>query len=163
MESPATTGILNPTHPLLPSPFPPAPPRVSTEIMSFCKQYGQFDVATMGNVSNVGLMAQKAEEYGSHDKTFIMSAPGTMRVVGDDGKAVFEHTVEAGDIWRMCQTKDAPIKDWVRLAVARARATGNPAIFWLDSKRAHDRELINKVSRLPYNRPPVEPPISAPI
>jgi isocitrate dehydrogenase len=126
--------------------------------MSFCKQYGQFDVATMGNVSNVGLMAQKAEEYGSHDKTFIMSAPGTMRVVGDDGKAVFEHTVEAGDIWRMCQTKDAPIKDWVRLAVARARATGNPAIFWLDSKRAHDRELINKVSWLPCNRPLIQPP-----
>ena len=114
------------------------------EIMSFCKQYGQFDVATMGNVANVGLMAQKAEEYGSHDKTFVVTA-GTMKVVGDDGTVLMEHKVEDGDIWRMCQTKDAPIKDWVRLAVSRARATGSTAVFWLDNHRAHDRQLITKV------------------
>ncbi|CAN0232521.1 unnamed protein product [Ectocarpus fasciculatus] len=116
------------------------------EIMSFCKTNGQFDVATMGNVSNVGLMAQKAEEYGSHDKTFILENAGTMRVVDQAGKTVFEHQVEAGDIWRMCQTKDAPIKDWVRLAVSRAKATGSPAIFWLDENRAHDANLIANVN-----------------
>lgn len=116
------------------------------EIMSFCKQSGQFDVSTMGNVANVGLMAQKAEEYGSHDKTFIASEAGTIVVTDDTGKTIFSHVIEAGDIWRMCQTKDAPIKDWVKLAVNRARATGNPAIFWLDAHRAHDRSIIYKVT-----------------
>jgi isocitrate dehydrogenase len=116
------------------------------EIMSFCKQHGQFDVSTMGNVANVGLMAQKAEEYGSHDKTFEMAAAGTVRVVDNDGKTVFSHNVEQGDIWRMCQTKDAPIRDWVRLAVSRARATGVTTIFWLDDARAHDRNIIAKVT-----------------
>mmetsp|Transcript_6674 Transcript_6674/g.10081 ORF Transcript_6674/g.10081 Transcript_6674/m.10081 type:complete len:762 (+) Transcript_6674:61-2346(+) len=116
------------------------------EIISYCKQNGQFDVSTMGNVSNVGLMAQKAEEYGSHDKTFQMTAPGTVRVVNiDSNETIFEHNVDKGDIWRMCQTKDLPIRDWVGLAVRRARATGNPAVFWLDSKRAHDANLIKKV------------------
>lgn len=116
------------------------------EVIAFCKANGQFDVTTMGNVSNVGLMAQKAEEYGSHDKTFVQSAPGTMRVVDQNGSVIFEHQVEEGDIWRMCQAKDAPIRDWVRLAVSRARATGNPAIFWLDENRAHDAEMIKKVN-----------------
>ena len=115
------------------------------EIISFCKQNGQFDVSTMGNVANVGLMAQKAEEYGSHDKTFQIADNGTVRVTDDQGNVVFEHQVEKGDIWRMCQTKDAPIRDWVRLAVSRARATGSPAIFWLDNHRAHDRSIITKV------------------
>ncbi len=115
------------------------------EVMSFCKQSGQFDVSTMGNVANVGLMAQKAEEYGSHDKTFQVQGDGVIRVVDDEGKVIFSHNVEAGDIWRACQTKDAPIKDWVGLAVRRARATGSPAIFWLDEKRAHDRNIIAKV------------------
>lgn len=116
------------------------------EIMSYCRQNGQFDVATMGNVANVGLMAQKAEEYGSHDKTFILEGDGKIQVVDDNGKVIFEHTVEKGDIWRMCQTKDVAIKDWVKLAVKRARATGSEAIFWLDDHRAHDRELIKKVN-----------------
>jgi isocitrate dehydrogenase len=116
------------------------------EVLSFCKANGQFDVSTMGNVANVGLMAQKAEEYGSHDKTFIQSEAGTMRVVDQSGKVVFENKVEEGDIWRMCQAKDAPIRDWVRLAVSRARATGAPAIFWLDAARAHDVQMINKVN-----------------
>jgi isocitrate dehydrogenase len=100
----------------------------------------------MGTVPNVGLMAQKAEEYGSHDKTFEMSSAGTIRIVTGDGNILIEHEVEEGDIWRACQAKDAPIKDWVKLAVNRARATGSPAIFWLDDSRAHDRELINKVN-----------------
>lgn len=116
------------------------------EIISFCKQQGQFDVSTMGNVANVGLMAQKAEEYGSHDKTFEVASAGTVRVVDADGSVIFTHNVEKGDIWRMCQTKDAPIRDWVRLAVSRARATGSPAIFWLDQARAHDRNIIGKVN-----------------
>lgn len=115
-------------------------------IIKDCKKHGQFNPATMGNVANVGLMAQKAEEYGSHDKTFEISANGIVRVVCDKGHKVFEHKVEAGDIWRMCQTKDEPIKDWVKLAVTRARATGSPAIFWLDPNRAHDANLINKVN-----------------
>ncbi|MFT7389236.1 MAG: isocitrate dehydrogenase [Candidatus Endobugula sp.] len=110
-----------------------------------CKQYGAFDPTTMGSVSNVGLMAQKAEEYGSHDKTFQMTANGMVRVVSDRGDTLMQHGVAEGDIWRMCQVKDAPIQDWVKLAVNRARATGNPAIFWLDSKRAHDAQLIKKV------------------
>jgi isocitrate dehydrogenase len=101
----------------------------------------------MGSVPNVGLMAQKAEEYGSHDKTFQMSSDGTVRVLADDGSVVFEHAVEAGDIWRMCQTKDAPIQDWVKLAVQRARLSSTPAVFWLDKNRAHDAQVIAKVER----------------
>ena len=111
-----------------------------------CREHGAFDVPTMGNVCNVGLMAQKAEEYGSHDKTFEISAAGTVRVIDAAGNAVLEHKVEKGDIWRMCQTKDLPIRDWVKLAVNRARATGSAAIFWLDSERSHDANLIAKVN-----------------
>jgi isocitrate dehydrogenase len=114
--------------------------------IDFCKQNGTFDVTTMGNVSNVGLMAQKAEEYGSHDKTFEIPHAGTVRVVDESGEVLMSHSVEVGDIWRMCQTKDAPIQDWVRLAVSRARATGSPAIFWLNKDRAHDANLIEKVN-----------------
>jgi len=110
-----------------------------------CKAHGQFDPAAMGSVPNVGLMAQKAEEYGSHDKTFEIAATGTVRVVDAEGRVLLEHTVEAGDVWRACQTKDAAIRDWVKLAVVRARATGAPAVFWLDRARAHDAELIKKV------------------
>jgi isocitrate dehydrogenase len=116
------------------------------EAITFCKEHGQFDPATMGCVANVGLMAQKAEEYGSHDKTFKAPADGTMRVVDAAGAVVLQHAVEAGDIWRGCQTKDLPIRDWVKLAVARARATGTPAVFWLDKARAHDAQLIAKVA-----------------
>ena len=116
------------------------------EIISFCQENGAFNVTTMGNVSNVGLMAQKAEEYGSHDKTFEIPSDGTVRVVDDSGQVLLSHAVEAGDIWRMCQTKDAPIQDWVKLAVNRARATGSPAIFWLDENRAHDAQLIQKIN-----------------
>ena len=112
-----------------------------------CREHGAFDVPTMGNVCNVGLMAQKAEEYGSHDKTFEISAAGTVRVIDAAGNAVLEHKVEKGDIWRMCQTKDLPIRDWVKLAVNRARATGSAAIFWLDSERGHDANLIAKVNK----------------
>ena len=112
------------------------------EIMQHCKDHGAFDVTTMGNVCNVGLMAQKAEEYGSHDKTFEIAADGVVKVVDQDGNVIMEHAVSAGDIWRMCQTKDLPIRDWVKLAVTRARATGSAAIFWLDENRAHDRNLI---------------------
>ncbi len=115
--------------------------------IDFCKQHGAFDVTTMGNVSNVGLMAQKAEEYGSHNKTFEIPHGGTVRVVDQQGNVLLEHAVETGDIWRMCQTKEAPIRDWVRLAVSRARATGATAIFWLDQQRAHDANLIVKVNR----------------
>ena len=117
------------------------------EVIDFCKENGAFDVATMGNVCNVGLMAQKAEEYGSHDKTFEIPAAGTVRVCDGSGSVLMEHEVEQGDIWRMCQTKDLPIRDWVKLAVNRARQTGSTAIFWLDKKRAHDRNLIDKVER----------------
>jgi isocitrate dehydrogenase len=116
------------------------------ETINFCKENGAFDVATMGNVCNVGLMAQKAEEYGSHDKTFRMSAAGKVCVVNSAGDTIMEHNVQVGDIWRMCQTKDTPIKDWVRLAVSRAKTTGSPAIFWLDADRAHDANLIKKVN-----------------
>jgi len=112
-----------------------------------CQAHGQFDPATMGSVSNVGLMAMKAEEYGSHDKTFEVETPGTVRVVDADGEVLTEHAVEAGDIWRACQAKDEAVKDWVRLAVERARATGAPAVFWLDRDRAHDAELVRKVER----------------
>ncbi|MCR9197168.1 MAG: NADP-dependent isocitrate dehydrogenase [Planctomycetaceae bacterium] len=114
--------------------------------IDFCKENGAFDVTTMGNVSNVGLMAQKAEEYGSHDKTFEMTAAGQVRVVDENGSVLMEHAVQPGDIWRMCQTKDAPIKDWVRLAVSRARATGSTAVFWLNEDRTHDASLIKKVN-----------------
>ena len=106
------------------------------------RQHGQFDWKTMGHTSNVGLMAQKAEEYGSHDKTFQMTGPGQVRVVTAAGKVLTEHAVEGGDIWRMCQTKDAPIRDWVKLAVSRARASGAKAVFWLDPARAHDRNIL---------------------
>jgi isocitrate dehydrogenase len=116
------------------------------EVINFCRQHGAFDVTTMGNVCNVGLMAQKAEEYGSHDKTFEIASAGTVRVTNSAGDTVLEHTVNAGDIWRMCQTRDLPIRDWVKLAVNRARQTGTPAIFWLDEGRAHDRQLIERIS-----------------
>ncbi len=116
-------------------------------VIDFCRQHGAFDVTTMGNVCNVGLMAQKAEEYGSHDKTFEISSAGTVRVTDAAGKVVLEHAVNAGDIWRMCQTRDLPIRDWVKLAVNRARQTGTPAIFWLDENRAHDAQLIRKVTQ----------------
>src|SRR5690606_2881999 len=108
---------------------------------------GAFDPTTMGTVPNVGLMAQKAEEYGSHDKTFEISAAGKVQVLDASGKVFIEHRVEKGDIWRMCQVKDLPVQDWVKLAVERARATDNPAIFWLDENRAHDAELIKKVKK----------------
>jgi len=114
--------------------------------IDFCKENGAFDPTTMGTVPNVGLMAQKAEEYGSHDKTFEMKGDGSVRVIDTEGKVIFEHDVETGDIWRMCQAKDAPIQDWVKLAVTRARATNSPAIFWLNDDRAHDVELIKKVN-----------------
>ncbi len=114
--------------------------------IDFCRENGAFDPKTMGSVANVGLMAKKAEEYGSHDKTFIITEAGTVKVTGEDETVIFEHTVEAGDIWRMCQTKDVAVKDWVKLAVNRAKQTGAPTIFWLDSKRAHDSNLINKVN-----------------
>jgi len=117
------------------------------EIVEFCKKHGAFDPRTMGSVPNVGLMAQAAEEYGSHDKTFKAPGNGTIRVVTASGQALLEHKVEEGDIWRMCQVKDAPIQDWVKLAVNRAKATGAPAVFWLDKNRAHDAELIKKVNR----------------
>ena len=117
------------------------------EVVEFCKKHGAFDPKTMGSVPNVGLMAQAAEEYGSHDKTFKAPGNGTIRVVAASGKTLLEHRVEDGDIWRMCQAKDAPIQDWIKLAVNRARATGSPALFWLDKNRAHDAELIKLVNR----------------
>ena len=120
--------------------------------IDFCKKHGAFDPTTMGTVSNVGLMAQKAEEYGSHDKTFEISSEGTVSVINAEGTTLTQHEVSEGDIWRMCQVKDLPIQDWVKLAVSRARATGWPAIFWLDEDRAHDAELIKKVNKyLPEN------------
>ena len=115
-------------------------------VFDFCRENGAFDPTTMGTVPNVGLMAQKAEEYGSHDKTFIMSEAGNVRVVDSLGTVLLEHTVEEGDLWRMCQAKDLPIQDWVKLAITRAKASGMPAIFWLDENRAHDREMIKKVN-----------------
>jgi isocitrate dehydrogenase len=117
------------------------------ECIEFCQKNGQFDPTTMGSVSNVGLMAQKAEEYGSHDKTFKVSADGTVRVVDESGAVLIQHDVEEGDIWRGCQAKDLPIQDWVKLAVRRARATGAPAVFWLDKNRAHDAQMIIKVNK----------------
>ncbi|EHD2260833.1 NADP-dependent isocitrate dehydrogenase [Vibrio cholerae] len=116
-------------------------------VIDFCKQHGAFDPTTMGSVPNVGLMAQKAEEYGSHDKTFILDAEGVVRVIDEAGKVLLEQSVEVGDIFRMCQVKDAPIQDWVKLAVTRARASKTPAVFWLDPARAHDAELIKKVNQ----------------
>jgi len=113
--------------------------------IDFCREHGAFDVSTMGSTPNVGLMAQAAEEYGSHDKTFKIPTAGKVRVVDAAGQTLLEHNVEAGDIWRMCQTKDAAVRDWVKLAVTRARATGAPAVFWLDEGRAHDANLIRKV------------------
>ena len=118
---------------------------VYQETIDFCKEHGAFDPKTMGTVPNVGLMAQAAEEYGSHDKTFETPGAGTVRVVDATGATLLEHQVDAGDIWRMCQTKDAAVQDWVKLAVSRARASGMPAVFWLDHTRAHDAELIKKV------------------
>lgn len=114
--------------------------------IDFCKKHGAFDPTTMGTVPNVGLMAQKAEEYGSHDKTFEIPANGKVQVINNSGEVIIEHTVEEGDIWRMCQVKDLPIQDWIKLAVSRASATGSPAVFWLDENRAHDAELIKKVN-----------------
>ena len=119
---------------------------VYRETINFCKENGAFDVTTMGNVSNVGLMAKKAQEYGSHNKTFEIPQAGTVKVVDSNGATLLSHAVEEGDIWRMCQTKDIAIKDWVKLAVSRAKATGAKTIFWLDSNRAHDRNLIAKVN-----------------
>ena len=116
-------------------------------VIDFCKEHGAFDQATMGSVPNVGLMAQQAEEYGSHDKTFQMSDSGTVRVVNAASEVLLVHTVENGDIWRMCQAKDGPIRDWIKLALTRARATGAPAVFWLDKNRAHDAELIKKINQ----------------
>ena len=113
--------------------------------IEFCRERGAFDPTTMGTVPNVGLMAQKAEEYGSHDKTFQAPADGTIRIIDGDGTVLIEHSVEKGDLWRACQTKDAPIRDWVKLAVTRARATGSPAVFWLDKNRGHDSQIIRKV------------------
>lgn len=120
---------------------------VYKEVVEFCKKHGALDPKTMGSVPNVGLMAQAAEEYGSHDKTFKAPGNGTIRVVTTSGQTLLEHNVEEGDIWRMCQVKDAAIQDWVKLAVNRAKATGSPAIFWLDKSRAHDAELIKKVNK----------------
>lgn len=117
------------------------------ETIAFCKEHGAFDPKTMGSVPNVGLMAQKAEEYGSHDKTFEMPTDGVVNVVDASGKVLMSHNVEAGDVWRMCQVKDAPIRDWVKLAVRRARLSNTPAVFWLDSKRAHDAQIIAKVQQ----------------
>ena len=117
------------------------------EVINFCKTHGAFNVVTMGNVCNVGLMAQKAEEYGSHDKTFEIESNGIIRVVDETGETQMQHEVETGDIWRMCQSKDLPIRDWVKLAVSRARASGSAAIFWLDPERAHDCNLIEKANK----------------
>ena len=115
--------------------------------IDFCKKHGAFDPTTMGTVPNVGLMAQKAEEYGSHDKTFEITSNGKVEVIDESGSVLTSHNVEAGDIWRMCQVKDTPIQDWIKLAVTRARASQTPAVFWLDKNRAHDAELIKKVNQ----------------
>src|SRR5690554_5925943 len=120
--------------------------KVYQETIDFCKKNGAFDPKTMGSVPNVGLMAQKAEEYGSHDKTFEVAENGTVKVINSKGEVLMEHKVEQGEIWRMCQAKDEPIKDWVKLAINRAKASGLPAVFWLDKNRAHDAEVIKKVN-----------------
>ncbi len=137
---------------------------VYQEVIDFCKANGAFDPASMGSVSNVGLMAQKAEEYGSHDKTFEVPANGTIRVEDADGNTLLVHQVEQGDIWRMCQVKDEPIQNWIKLAVARAQLTNTPAVFWLNEERAHDVELIKKVNKyLPnYDTSSLEINIMAP-
>jgi len=137
---------------------------VFQETISFCKKHGAFDPTTMGSVSNVGLMAQKAEEYGSHDKTFQMTALGTVRVISTDGSVLLEQSVEVGDIFRMCQVKDAPIQDWVKLAVNRAKATKLPTVFWLDGQRAHDEQMIKKVNKylLDYDTTGLEIQIMSP-
>ncbi|OUR95135.1 isocitrate dehydrogenase (NADP(+)) [Flavobacteriales bacterium 34_180_T64] len=124
---------------------------IYTATIDFCKQHGAFDPTTMGTVPNVGLMAQKAEEYGSHDKTFEIASKGKVQIIDASGTILIEHNVETGDIWRMCQVKDAPIQDWVKLAVTRAKATGTPTVFWLDEDRAHDAELIKKVNQYLQN------------
>jgi isocitrate dehydrogenase len=116
-------------------------------VIDFCRKNGAFDPKTMGTVPNVGLMAQKAEEYGSHDKTFEIPDKGTVRVVDEAGVVIFEHEVDEGDIWRACQTKDDAIRDWVKLAVSRARDSGTPAVFWLDETRAHDAQILLKVRK----------------
>lgn len=121
--------------------------RIYQEVINFCKTNGAFDPTTLGTVPNVGLMAKKAEEYGSHDKTFEVATAGTMRVVDADGSVLMQHQVEAGDIWRACQTKDVAIRDWVKLAITRARHSDTPAVFWLDEERAHDGQLKTKVER----------------
>ena len=120
---------------------------VYSATIDFCKKYGAFDPTTMGTVPNVGLMAQKAEEYGSHDKTFEIESNGVVKVIDSNDNVLIQHSVDEGDIWRMCQTKDLPIQDWVKLAVNRAKATNWPAIFWLNKKRAHDFEIIKKVNK----------------
>jgi isocitrate dehydrogenase len=139
-----TDGALHDTKALIPD---RCYATIYQECIKFCQEHGAFDVTTMGNVANVGLMAQKAEEYGSHDKTFEISADGVVKVTDDGGNVLMEHPVKQGDIWRMCQTKDLPIQDWVKLAVNRAKATGNPTIFWLDENRAHDANIIAKVNK----------------
>ncbi|MDP2560661.1 NADP-dependent isocitrate dehydrogenase [Psychrobium sp. 1_MG-2023] len=121
--------------------------RIYQEMINFCKTHGAFDPTTMGTVPNVGLMAKKAEEYGSHDKTYEIEAAGIMRIVDQDGTLLMQHNVEKGDIWRACQTKDAPVRDWVKLGVTRARQSNTPAIFWLDPERAHDMQLLKKVDK----------------
>jgi len=137
-------GKLSDTHALIPD---RSYAGIYQATIDFCKEHGAFDVVTMGNVSNVGLMAKKAEEYGSHDKTFYAEDNGSIRVVDSKENILMEHKVSKGDIFRMCQTKDEPIQDWVKLAVTRAKATGQPAIFWLDKNRAHDFEVISKVEK----------------
>ncbi|MEQ9468539.1 MAG: NADP-dependent isocitrate dehydrogenase [Ekhidna sp.] len=134
-------------------------------VIEDCKEHGAYDPTTMGSVSNVGLMAQKAEEYGSHDKTFQLASAGKVQVVDADGNVLLEQSVEAGDIFRMCQVKDAPVQDWVKLAVNRAKATGTPAVFWLDKNRAHDAELIKKVEKYlkDYNTTGLEIHIMSPV
>jgi isocitrate dehydrogenase len=134
-------------------------------VMDFCRANGAFDPRTMGSVSNVGLMAQQAEEYGSHDKTFEIAADGIVKIVDANGNTLIQHNVETGDIWRMCQVKDAPIQDWVKLAVKRARATGTPAVFWLDKNRAHDAEVIKKVEQYlkDHDTTGLELPILSPV
>ena len=138
---------------------------IYTATIEFCKKHGAFDPTTMGTVPNVGLMAQKAEEYGSHDKTFEIISDGKVCIVDSNGKILIEHKVETGDIWRMCQVKDAPIQDWVKLAVTRAKASNTPAVFWLDKNRAHDSEIIKKVKNyLPnYNTKKLDIRILSPI
>ncbi|WP_319506791.1 NADP-dependent isocitrate dehydrogenase [uncultured Methanolobus sp.] len=138
---------------------------VYQETIEFCQKHGAFDPSKMGSVSNVGLMAQKAEEYGSHDKTFEMTGTGKVQVIDDNNNVLIEQPVEEGDIFRMCQVKDAPVQDWIKLAVKRAKATGNPAVFWLDEKRAHDSQLIKKVNKYlkDYDTDGLELLIKAPV